>query len=465
MSDKASEPRFQARLEAESQELEISIRTTASLRFQLWCELRRILKLQPALPFSTGFANARAAELASEAARHFKQPGGEHSSASRRDFSSLVRHQVKQAVLSALRGDGLRDDQRKQVEAEFSRKLEDLPDELRDASLESALRSADWATAASLVSAGSLAGLGVAVEVAGFGAYIAAAKASAIIPFLGGKTAVSILAVVANPLFIIPVVGAGFLMTGKWLKGRALRPPASAAVVQLAVLGLAAGSKGLQGSLDGLKSLQEADCGRKLWSVRQDVWRHSGGFPRTPGKPDVDLPSIAETGLGDKLMSILHPDRERSGPVALAAAGMTTAELLFAAAAIDPRVVAAADFSCAEDLSGIFRFGAFADRIGSLEGVSRAGAESGLRGYLAEMIVATRLRGHEVSLPDAPNRPGVDLYVDGNPFQVKCYSESYSGISALREHFEKGITDVSAQRHNWRILFSDSGCNWPVFSL
>jgi hypothetical protein len=53
---------------------------------------------------------------------------------------------------------------------------------------------------------GGLVGTGIATELAGFAAYILAAKASAIIPLVGGKTMVSMLAVVANPLFIIPAV-------------------------------------------------------------------------------------------------------------------------------------------------------------------------------------------------------------------------------------------------------------------
>lgn len=51
---------------------------------------------------------------------------------------------------------------------------------------------------------GGLVGTGIATELAGFSAYILAAKASAIIPFVGGQTMVSTLAVAASPLFFIP---------------------------------------------------------------------------------------------------------------------------------------------------------------------------------------------------------------------------------------------------------------------
>ncbi len=51
---------------------------------------------------------------------------------------------------------------------------------------------------------GTLVGTGVATELAGFSAYMLAAKASAIIPLVGGKTLVSTLAVLSNPVFIVP---------------------------------------------------------------------------------------------------------------------------------------------------------------------------------------------------------------------------------------------------------------------
>ena len=56
---------------------------------------------------------------------------------------------------------------------------------------------------------GSLAGLVLAVDLAGFSAYIIAAQASAFIPLVGGKTAVSLLAVLANPLIALGVLGIG----------------------------------------------------------------------------------------------------------------------------------------------------------------------------------------------------------------------------------------------------------------
>jgi hypothetical protein len=57
-----------------------------------------------------------------------------------------------------------------------------------------------------LATSGSVGGLALAVEAAGFSAYILAAQASAVIPLVGGKTLVSLLAVITNPWVVIPVV-------------------------------------------------------------------------------------------------------------------------------------------------------------------------------------------------------------------------------------------------------------------
>ncbi len=147
----------------------------------------------------------------------------------------------------------------------------------------------------------------------------------------------STLAVISNPLFIVPAVLGGLTLTNKVLNGKILRPVASALAVQLAVHGLAAGTKGLEACLDGFKQLSESGLHPALWARRQQVKTIAGRIPKTPGEPDVDLPTIASAGLADRLTAVLFPHRSRPEAVAIATTGMTTAELLFDAAAIDPR--------------------------------------------------------------------------------------------------------------------------------
>jgi hypothetical protein len=83
----------------------------------------------------------------------------------------------------------------------------------------------------------------------------------------------------------------------------------------------------------------------------------------------------------------------------------------------------------------LFRFGAFAERTSDLAGLAALGAESNLKGYVAEQIVMAKLieKGHQVSLPEASNNPGFDLLVDGQELQVKCLSD----LHGLAEHFAK----------------------------
>lgn len=460
----SGEPAFAARVRKESDDYygRLAEWPDRRLRWQLWALLRDSLGLSPALPLSCDSASHRCAELADRAGRYYsdRSPApAKPAEAGQRmgrwfaeqadkaskwvarqppDFSRTVRRAAARTVTAALQGDDLSADQRRRLEAEFRSRLEHLPAELRDQSLEEAVRSGDWAAVAAAGSAGSLAGLAIGVELAGFGAYIAAAKASAIIPFLGGKTAVSLLAVVSSPLFVIPALAGGAYAMNRGMNRKTRRGYAAGLAVQLALQGLAAQSDGLQRCLDEFKELADseiADAG--LVSQRSHVRGTVGRFPATPSAPDSTLPTLGEMPGADALGAVLFPESRGRFPEASAIAGLGVADVLFDAAAIDPRVIQAADFARAEDLDGIFKFGAFAERVEAMDGLAQIGAESQLRGYVAELVVASHLASHDVSLPDAPNTAGYDLLVDGNPFQVKCYADSSTGMRALTEHFEK----------------------------
>jgi hypothetical protein len=138
---------------------------------------------------------------------------------------------------------------------------------------------------------------------------------------------------------------------------------------------------------------------------------------------------------GSALHQILFSRNGATAGETMIVGGLTAGDILYDAVAIDPTVLRAADFSRSEDISDIFDFSIFADRIGSMAAESVAGAGNNLRGYVAEQIVATRLveQGHVVTFPSTSNNPGFDLLVDGHAFQVKCLES----IAGLREHFEK----------------------------
>ena len=148
-------------------------------------------------------------------------------------------------------------------------------------------------------------------------------------------------------------------------------------------------TEGLQACLNGFKKLTWRDSDPATWARRQNVNRLAGGSPSTPVRPGVDLPSIAEAGLGETLNSVLFPKRNGVG----------------------------------------------------------AG------------VVATRLRGYEVSLSDNANNQGIDLFVDGQSFQVKCYGDSGAAMAALGEHFEK-FPDIPVYV-NGKVIASRTG--YPSF--
>ena len=72
-------------------------------------------------------------------------------------------------------------------------------------------------------------------------------------------------------------------------------------------------TEGLQACLNGFKKLTWRDSDPATWARRQNVNRLAGGIPSTPDRPGVDLPSIAEAGLGETLKSVLIPKRNGVG--------------------------------------------------------------------------------------------------------------------------------------------------------
>lgn len=62
-------------------------------------------------------------------------------------------------------------------------------------------------------------------------------------------------------------------------------------------------------------------------------------------------------------------------------------------------------------------------------------ALNNLQGHVAEFTVAEHFRemGHTVEFPEASNHPGVDMWIDGHPFNVKNVTD----MSSIKEHFDK----------------------------
>lgn len=291
------------------------------------------------------------------------------------------------------------------------------------------------AVAAGKAAAGNVAAVGGAwaafaalVQGAGFAPYILAAQASAFIPFVSGPVAVSFLAVLVNPFTLI----AGLAALGYWgvaKQGEGVRRIAAAQVA--AILALA----GMGREAEGTAALVSAF--RRLADLGPDDLAH---LPKKDALAVRRKVARLNSRLSRGLPSAVRPVSSRwTAPLAVARSGgdlevplvgaVTLADLIYHAAAIDPKVLAAADFSRSMDIEGPVDF---AGRIGAF---LSEGARTNLRGYTAEQIVAAHYidAGCSVEIPATSNMPGYDLLIDGSPVQVKCGV----GSGLLADHFDK----------------------------
>ncbi|ANL28665.1 hypothetical protein AMC90_CH02866 [Rhizobium phaseoli] len=453
---------FARRLRALSDKTAASGASTSALRLRLWMLVMQSLDLDPKFPLSTRTSAAVGASLANAAATVIAQPLPEEGdaagiplvgSAVRRmrtmatggnvaDFDFLVNEKAKlvaDSVAKATQTGELNADDKAEIERRVRTYIETLPPESQDAAARDAMKRGDNAALLMAVSGTSALAVGVGVNLAGFSAYVLAAQASAFIPFVSGPAAVSTLFMLANPLFSVPaVVGIGYLAS-RHVNGQSASRLAANVIVHLGLRGMSVGADGLASVLDQFRMAPSDDLAdlpiadrhafrTKMVSVSKAIGGRLPDAPRGfPGQQSAD-------GFAKYFQGVVSASRGDVLELSVVGAA-TTADILFNAASIDPMVVSAADFSRIEDISDIFKFGQFADRIASMTGAAAVGAGNNLRGYVSEQIVAARLaeHGYVVEFPDTSNNPAFDLLVDGNPFQVKCLL----GLDGLREHFSK----------------------------
>lgn len=460
-----SAPAFSERLRLAAERTMASPLPDAALRARLWDHLLEVFAIDAGLPLSSRVANSKAAELAHAAAATLADQFRQEEEDTKRtpvatvwrgltslfdrqavDFSSIVVAQaqlVAEAVATAAKNGELSDADKAELIRQVQAQIAQVPPELRDQAMEQALKSGDAALLTLFASGSSLVGVGVAVKLAGFGAYIFAAQAAAFIPFVGGSTTVSMLFVLANPLFIGPAILAGAFLAGRHVKGSHTRQLAANIAVQLCLKGVSEGRAGLRVALDDFRQIRphdlydipfkrQAPMVHKLSYVRE---RLGTPLPAAPWEPEGVLARPLNDANGSLFNRILFSKTGGKVDEALIVGGLTIGDVFYHAVAISPEVLSAVDFSHTEEISDIFSFGVFADNFTARIGSSLTGGESRLRGYVAEQIVAARLfeKGHVVSLPDTSNNPGFDVMVDGQEFQVKCLAD----LSGLREHFAK----------------------------
>ena len=279
-----------------------------------------------------------------------------------------------------------------------------------------------------LAAGGGWAALAAVIGQAGFAPYILAAQLSAWVPAVGGASMVSLLATLVSPATVFVGVGA-IAWLGMGQGARKVRSQVAARLcVLLAISGLRDGDAGRAQVLADMRALpgrSEADfdylsaADRRALQVRFG-WmrtRMTGAIGTAPPGPPP-APWTLRTRRA-------HRGDDRSDAAAIA--GVSAAEMLWHAAAIDPNVIAGADFHRAAEMGDPLNFALHAQAF------AVPGADVQLRGYVAERLVLDRLvaDGHDVTLAATSDMPGFDLIVDGTPVQVKC-GES---LSILEEHF------------------------------
>ncbi|WGV16013.1 hypothetical protein [Fuscovulum ytuae] len=275
---------------------------------------------------------------------------------------------------------------------------------------------------------GGWAAFATLVQLSGFAPYILAAQASAFIPFVGGSSAVSFLAVFVNPLTLV----AGLAALGYWgvaRQAKGVQKLASARIAaMLAITGVGQEAEGVASLVTAFRRLVDQDpialahlSKKEAVLVRTRIARLKSRFGR--GLP----PAVG--GISTVWSTKIHPVQKTIEVDVPLVAGLTFADFVYNAAAINPQVLAAADFSRSLDIDGPI---AFACHIGSF---LSDGAKTNLRGYTAEQMVAAHFvgAGSAVEIPQTSNMPGYDLLIDGCQVQVKCGTD----IALLKEHFAK----------------------------
>lgn len=284
------------------------------------------------------------------------------------------------------------------------------------AAMKAALAGGGWIAFASLV------------QVAGFAPYILAAQASAFIPFVGGPAVVSFLAVIVNPVTLV----AGLMALGYWgVHGQAnkVRSIAAARIATILSLhGLGREAEGVAALVNAFRHLPEHGPAALTHLPPAEAKATNNKISQLNSIFKNRLPAAFPSPVApwSTPIEVVHTLREAEVPLV---AALTLGDLVYHAAAIDPKVLAAADFSRTLEIGTSLDFAA---NIGAF---LSEGAQTNLRGYTAEQIVAAHYidAGCAVEIPATSNMPGYDLLIDGSPVQVKCGA----GLDLLQTHFEK----------------------------
>lgn len=436
-----------------------------TLRMLLWVRLRVALGLSPRLTTTSRGCGFLADDIAARLIHALDPPGLVNSGRRwlhQRGWLAKGQHattldDVVMPVLDELLEQALKEeespptqDQRHEILRQAIASLDELSGEDHARLLDEthANRRNDAALRNTLLLGGGMLTFSGSVSAAGFSAYILAAQASAFIPWVSGPGLVSFVSVMSNPITVLGVVGGGSWWFFRSANEKIRVAVAARVVAMLTLHGKLSGNSGIEGAkrcfsqATGLPD-GEGLSAKELKRYREE-WQWLSRLPArsAPVPPDDVLNAMAQpiqrhaeeaSPFDSRLSGTIGQSGEKQAAAAMAA--LTAGDILYSVAAVDPTVIAAADFSRVADIGVGLSFAKLAEQI--LDGSDRAvlGGVSQLKGYVAEKAVAAQLAaaGHTVSFPDAANQPGWDLLVDGQEFQIKFHST----LDGLQEHFQR----------------------------
>lgn len=290
-----------------------------------------------------------------------------------------------------------------------------------------------------IITGGTWGAFGASVSATGFSTYVMAAQASAFVPMISGPGLVSFVSVLSNPITVLGGTTFAVWWLARSAKQRTNTAVAARIVATLALRGLQSGRATIEVLRDSFAAIPLLGPSHGLDNAAIEGYRTEWNkvsklFPHDSSlRPDDTLMAKMQSRLSDDGRTKNGAgSEERVNAAAMSA--LTVGDILYSAAAVDPTVIAAADFSRVADIDGTIAFSELATNVLNGSAASIRGASSQLEGYVAEQAVASELvaAGHVVSFPAASNQAGWDLLVDGKPFQVKFHADA----QGIREHFQ-----------------------------
>lgn len=409
--------------------------STDALRSRLWLAIKQSLGLPGLFPLSMGgigmdaaAMGVRAAEILGPSLIGKRNAATKPASGSSGDIGRKMLGAISRFRPRASEAVGFPDIVAAEMKAMMDGVVQvDLEGTL-DPEVATALREGQSAMTAAALAGGGWVAVASVIGSAGFAPYMVAAQLSAVVPFVTGPALVSLLAVMINPVTVVAGTAGLVYWAAKGKVSSVQRVAAARVVILMALIGMQDRVGGIAALATVFRQLHDMPR-HDLDHLNQEqygelVQRARRLEQRLMGK----APPAMTTAPGNWGRPL--PTKEGTSAVDTGLVGALTAgDMLYHAAAIDPAVLAAADFS---RLSSIGSPLELATHVSSF---ATQGAEIGLRGYTAEQLVMARLieQGHAVELAADSTMPGYDLIVDGVPVQVKCGTS----LSLLKEHFSK----------------------------